>query len=98
MGLLGGKRCLRYSICGRAVCVVIIADSYNYKLGYVDGHRECFRPLWWENRVENGQKWVIFYGMELPRVGAFTEKWGSGYRNPVHFLGVKWEIYVFSGF
>ena len=28
-----------------------------------------------------------FYGMELPRVGAFTEKWGSGYRNPVQILG-----------
>ena len=29
-----------------------------------------------------------FYGMELPRVGAFTEKWGSGYRNPVQILRV----------
>ena len=28
-----------------------------------------------------------FYGMELPRVGAFTEKWGFGYRNPVQILG-----------
>ena len=27
-----------------------------------------------------------FYGMELPRAGAFTEKWGSGYRNPVQIL------------
>ena len=36
----------------------------------------------------SGQKSTKSYGMELPRVGAFTEKWGSGYRNPVHFLGV----------
>ena len=28
-----------------------------------------------------------FYGMKRARVGAFTEKWGFGYRNPVHFLG-----------
>ena len=27
-----------------------------------------------------------FYGMELPRVGAFTDFGGSRYRNPVHFL------------
>ena len=45
-----------------------------------------------------GQKWVTFYGMELARVGAFTDFRGSGYRNPVQILGVKWEIYVFSGF
>ena len=50
------------------------------------------------NRVKNGQKWVVSYGMELPRVGAFTDFGGSGYRNPVQILGVKWEIYVFSGF
>ena len=48
--------------------------------------------------AESGQKPGKSYGMELPRVGAFTEKWGSGYRNPVQILGVKWEIYVFSGF
>ena len=33
--------------------------------------------------VKNGGH---FYGMELPRVGAFTDFRGSGYRNPVHFL------------
>ena len=33
-----------------------------------------------------------FYGMELPWVGAFTEKWGSGYRNPVHFWGFFLKI------
>ena len=38
-------------------------------------------------RVETGQKVVNSYGMELPRVGAFTEKWGSGYRKPVQILG-----------
>ena len=50
--------------------------------------------MWWHyghygegNRVKNGQKRGKFYGMELPRVGAFTEKWGSGYRNPVQILG-----------
>jgi len=32
---------------------------------------------------ENGLKPGIFYGMELPRVGAFTDFRGSGYRNPV---------------
>ena len=50
------------------------------------------------NRVKNGKKWVVFYGMELPRVGAFTENRGSGYRNPVQILREKWEIYVFSVF
>ena len=34
-----------------------------------------------------GQKLEKFYGMELPRVGAFTEKWGSRYRNPVQNYG-----------
>ena len=34
---------------------------------------------------ESGQKWGESYGMELPRVGAFTDFRGSGYRNPVHF-------------
>ena len=33
---------------------------------------------------ENGSG---FYGMELPRVGAFTDFRGSGYRNPVQILG-----------
>ena len=27
--------------------------------------------------VSGGVKMGKFYGMELPRVGAFTEKWGS---------------------
>ena len=31
----------------------------------------------WEIRVKTGQKVGKSYGMELPRVGAFTEKWGS---------------------
>ena len=36
---------------------------------------------------KSGLKSGKFYGMELPRVGAFTEKWGSGYRNPVQISG-----------
>ena len=40
-----------------------------------------------EIRVKIVKNRVTFYGMELPRVGAFTEKWGSGYRNPVQILG-----------
>jgi len=31
----------------------------------------------------NGQNQGKSYGMELPRVGAFTDFRGSGYRNPV---------------
>ena len=38
-----------------------------------------------------------FYGMELPRVGAFTEKWGSGYRNPVQILAWNRKNYGNSG-
>ena len=45
-----------------------------------------------------GQKWVTFYGMELPRVGAFTDFRGSGYRNPVQISGVKWGNHVISVF
>ena len=45
----------------------------------------------------SGQKLGKFYGMELPRVGAFTEKWGSRYRNPVQILGEKWENHGKSG-
>ena len=45
-----------------------------------------------------GEKWVTFYGMELPWVGAFTEKWGSGYRNPVQNLGQKSKIHAKLGF
>ena len=37
---------------------------------------------WAKNELKMGK----FYGMELARVGAFTEKWGSGYRNPVQIL------------
>ena len=40
-----------------------------------------------EIRVKIVKNWVTFYGMELPRVGAFTENRGSGYRNPVQILG-----------
>ena len=50
------------------------------------------RVLW------GGQKRGKFYGMELPRVGAFTDFRGSGYRNPVQISGVKWKIHVFLGF
>ena len=41
---------------------------------------------------------VIFYGMELPRVGAFTDFGGSRYRNPVHFLGTFHDFPLFSEF
>ena len=37
--------------------------------------------------VKNGLEVGDFYGMELPRVGAFTDFRGSGYRNPVQNLG-----------
>ena len=50
------------------------------------------------DHVENGQKQGKSYGMELPRVGAFTEKWGSGYRNPVQNLGQKSKFHVKLGF
>ena len=43
------------------------------------------------------KKWGKFYGMELPRVGAFTDFRGSGYRNPVQILGEKCQNYVKSG-
>ena len=46
----------------------------------------------------SGQKSTKFYGMELPRVGAFTDFRGSGYRNPVHFLGTFHDFPLFSGF
>ena len=36
--------------------------------------------------------------MELPRVGAFTDFGGSGYRNPVHFLAHFPDFYVILGF
>ena len=45
-----------------------------------------------------GQKLGIFYGMELPRVGAFTDFRGSGYRNPVQILGVLAENHGNLGF
>ena len=48
--------------------------------------------------MSGGQKSGEFYGMELPRVGAFTEKWGSGYRNPVQILGGNRENHVKLGF
>ena len=43
----------------------------------------------WLHRVAGwkiGENRGHFYGMELPRVGAFTENRGSGYRNPVQIL------------
>ena len=59
----------------------------------------------WENCIvsgvdgsKSGLKQGDFYGMELPRVGAFTDFGGSGYRNPVQILRGKWEIYVILGF
>ena len=52
----------------------------------------------WLVSPKMGEKWVTFYGMELPRVGAFTEKWGSGYRNPVQNLGQKSKFHVKLGF
>ena len=39
-----------------------------------------------------------FYGMELPRVGAFTDFGGSRYRNPVHFLGYFSDFTLISEF
>ena len=39
-----------------------------------------------------------FYGMELPRVGAFTENGGIRYRNPVQILGGLAKNHVKSGF
>ena len=50
------------------------------------------------NYAENPRKMGKSYGMELPRVGAFTEKWGSGYRKPVQILGENRENHVFLGF
>ena len=37
--------------------------------------------------VISGQKLEKFYGMELPRVGAFTDFGGFRYRNPVQNYG-----------
>ena len=48
--------------------------------------------------LENDKNWDRFYGMELPRVGAFTDFRGSGYRNPVQILGQKPKIHVKLGF
>ena len=39
-----------------------------------------------------------FYGMKRAWVGAFTDFRGSGYRNPVHFLGTFSNFPLFSGF
>ena len=36
-----------------------------------------------DRAVENRRNQGKSYGMELPRVGAFTDFRGSGYRNPV---------------
>ena len=45
-----------------------------------------------------GRKVGKSYGMELPRVGAFTDFRGSRYRNPVQISGVKWENHVILAF
>ena len=37
----------------------------------------------WDLVTEKWPETGDFYGMELPRVGAFTDFRGSGYRNPV---------------
>ena len=52
----------------------------------------------WVLGLGNDEKRGYFYGMELPRVGAFTDFRGSGYRNPVQILGENWENHVISGF
>ena len=52
----------------------------------------------WLNRLKIGQKQGDSYGMELPRVGAFTDFRGSGYRNPVQILGVLAEKHENLGF
>ena len=63
---------------------------------------EVILGLYWFPDIEfypkTGQKVGKSYGMELPRVGAFTEFRGSGYRNPVQISGVKRENHVFLGF
>ena len=46
---------------------------------------------------KSGLKSGKFYGMELPRVGAFTENRGSGYRNPVQISGENRENHLKSG-
>ena len=52
----------------------------------------------WLNRLKVGQKTGEFYGMELPRVGAFTENGGIRYRNPVQILGVLAKNHENLGF
>ena len=47
---------------------------------------------------KSGLKLGDFYGMELPRVGAFTDFGGSRYRNPVHFLGYFSNFTLISEF
>ena len=49
----------------------------------------------WQFRVKKSGK---FYGMELPRVGAFTENGGIRYRNPVQILGVLAKNHENLGF
>ena len=43
---------------------------------------------WWSDMPKIAKNGGHFYGMELPRVGAFTDFRGSGYRNPVQILRV----------
>ena len=53
---------------------------------------------WSGKLVILGQKLEKFYGMELPRVGAFTDFRGSGYRNPVQNYGENRKNQPKSGF
>ena len=53
---------------------------------------------WWSDMPKIAKNGGHFYGMELPRVGAFTDFRGSGYRNPVHFLDYFSNFTLISGF
>ena len=46
----------------------------------------------------SGQKSGKSYGMELPRVGAFTDFGGPRYRNPVQILGGLAKNHEILGF
>ena len=70
------------------VCGAIIGEVDICKIrGSIEWYWGLNIMLSGEIRVKIVKNWVTFYGMKLPRVGAFTEKWGSGYRNPVQILG-----------
>jgi len=79
-----------------------LVEGVNMGIPIIAGFGGYFTWLEWRGftglRLEIGKNRSHFYGMELPRVGAFTGKWGSGYRNPVQILGEKWKNHVFLGF